>query len=81
MELQFYPPGFTPFLSAESCSGTQWCSAINIDSLECTFGFATCNGDCEEPVNFSYLQTNGIPPGSPAPQNPVSQRGSETRRR
>jgi hypothetical protein len=70
MELQFYPPGFTPFLSAESCSPTQWCSALNIDSLECTFGFATCNSDCEEPVNFSYLQTNGIPPGSPAPQNP-----------
>ena len=70
MELQFYPPGFTPFLSAESCSATQWCSALNIDSLACNFGFATCNGDCEEPVNFSYLQTNGVPPGSPAPQNP-----------
>ncbi len=70
MELQFYPPGFTPFLSAESCSATQWCSALNIDSLACNFGFQTCNGDCEEPVNFSYLQTNGVPPGSPAPQNP-----------
>ncbi len=70
MELQFYPPGFTPFIDNVSCSRSQWCSALNIDSAECTFGFASCNTNCEEPVNFSYLQTNGIPPGSPAPQDP-----------
>ncbi len=70
MELQFYPPGFTPFIDNVSCSRSQWCAALNIDSAECTFNFASCNTNCVEPVNFSYLQTNGIPPGSPAPQNP-----------
>lgn len=69
MELQFYPPGFTPFIDNTSCSVTQWCAALNIDSLECDTTGA-CNNACVEPVNFSFLQTNGIPPGSPAPQNP-----------
>jgi len=68
MELQFYPPGYTPFVDSTSCSKTKWCAALTIDSLECTFGFATCNGNCEEPVNFSYLQTNGVPTGPPSPQ-------------
>jgi hypothetical protein len=70
MELQFYPPGFAPFIDSESCSATQWCSAINIDSLACTFNFATCNTACEEPVNFAFLQTNGVPSGPAAPQDP-----------
>ncbi len=68
MELQFYPPGFTPFQDNQSCSATKWCAAINIDSLECTFGFATCNNNCIEPVNFAFLQTNGVPSGPPSPQ-------------
>jgi hypothetical protein len=68
MELQFYPPGFTPFNDAVSCSTSQWCAALNIDSLECSFNFATCNNNCIEPVNFSFLQTNGVPPGPPSPQ-------------
>jgi hypothetical protein len=68
MELQFYPPGFTPFVDSTSCSATQWCVALNIDSLECTHGFATCNNNCVEPVNFAYLQTNGVPAGPPSPQ-------------
>jgi hypothetical protein len=68
MELQLYPPGYTPFVDSESCSATKWCAALTIDSLECTFGFATCNLNCEEPVNFSYLQTNGVPSGPPSPQ-------------
>jgi hypothetical protein len=68
MELQFYPPGFTPFIDSESCSSNQWCSALTIDSLECTFGFATCNGNCEEPVNFAYIQHDGNPTGHPSPQ-------------
>jgi hypothetical protein len=68
MELQLYPPGYTPFVDSESCSATKWCAALNIDSLECNFKFATCNGNCEEPVNFAFLQTNGIPSGPPSPQ-------------
>ena len=53
MELQLYPPGYTPFVDSESCSVTKWCAALTIDSLECTFNFATCNANCEEPVNFA----------------------------
>ena len=68
MELQFYPPGFTPFVDSTSCSATKWCAALTIDSLECTFNFATCNNNCMEPVNFAYLQTNGVPAGPPSPQ-------------
>jgi hypothetical protein len=68
MELQLYPPGYTPFVDAESCSTTKWCAALTIDSLECNFNFATCNNNCEEPVNFAFLQTNGIPSGPPSPQ-------------
>ena len=70
MELQFYPPGFAPFADSTSCSKTKWCAALNIDSLACSLNFATCNNNCIEPVNFSFLQTNGVPPGSPAPQDP-----------
>ncbi len=72
MELQFYPPGFTPFVDATSCSKTQWCAALTIDSLECTFNFATCNNNCIEPVNFAFLQTNGVPAGPPAPSSPTT---------
>jgi len=68
MELQLYPPGYTPFVDSTSCSVTKWCAALTIDSLECTFGFATCNPNCEEPVNFAFLQTNGVPAGPPSPQ-------------
>jgi hypothetical protein len=68
MELQLYPPGYTPFIDSESCSKTKWCAALTIDSLECNFNFATCNPNCEEPVNFAFLQTNGVPTGPPSPQ-------------
>ena len=54
--------------TATSCSTTKWCAALNIDSLECNVNFATCNDNCEEPVNFAYLQTNGVPAGPPSPQ-------------
>ena len=68
MELQFYPPGFAPFIEGPSCDPTKYCAALTIDSLACTFGFTTCNNNCIEPVNFAYLQTNGVPAGPPSPQ-------------
>jgi hypothetical protein len=68
MELQFYPPGFAPFVDAPSCDNTHWCAALTIDSLECTFGFAQCNPNCIEPVNFAWIQTDGVPTGPPSPQ-------------
>jgi hypothetical protein len=70
MEMQFYPPGNTPFIDSAACSRTQWCAALNIDSLECTFNFASCNAACIEPVNFAFIQTDGVPAGPPAPQHP-----------
>jgi hypothetical protein len=68
MELQFYPPGFTPFIDSTSCSATKWCAALTIDSLEANFNFANLNPNCTEPVNFAFLQTNGVPAGPPSPQ-------------
>lgn len=69
VELQFYPPGFAPFLDSISCDNKHWCSALNIDSLECTGdGSGSCNDNCLEPVNFAFIQDNGVPPGPPSPQ-------------
>jgi hypothetical protein len=68
MELQFYAPGFTPFVDGPSCSHSRWCSALTIDSVESRFNFADLNPNCEEPVNFAFLQRNGVPAGPPSPQ-------------
>jgi hypothetical protein len=68
MELQFYAPGFTPFQENSSCSTLKWCVAMTIDSFEGKFDFANINPNCPEPVNFAYLQTNGVPTGPPSPQ-------------
>ncbi|HEY5358417.1 MAG TPA: hypothetical protein VIJ82_12210 [Streptosporangiaceae bacterium] len=68
MELQLYPPGFAPFADSVSCTRTQWCAALNIDSLESEFNFVNLNPACTEPINFAYLQRNGVPTGPPGPQ-------------
>jgi hypothetical protein len=68
MEFQLYPPGNPPFADSESCNDKQWCAALTIDSAECTEGFAQCNPDCEEPLNFGFIQKNGVPTGPPSPQ-------------
>jgi hypothetical protein len=69
VELQFYAPGFAPFADATSCNDKSWCSALTIDSLECTgTGNGSCNNNCVEPVNFGFIQTNGVPTGPPSPQ-------------
>jgi hypothetical protein len=68
MELQFYAPGITPFVDAPSCLRTKWCAAMTIDSVESQFNFVNLNPNCEEPVNFAYLQRNGKPAGPPSPQ-------------
>jgi hypothetical protein len=68
MEMQFYPPGFSPFNGGISCnSNTQWCAALNIDSLEANAA-GTMNNGCIEPVNFAFIQRNGVPAGPPSPQ-------------
>jgi len=73
MELQFYPPGLTPWLDSVSCDATRWCAALNIDSLESEFNFVNLNANCEEPINFAYLSTTGRPSGPPGPQTATAQ--------
>jgi hypothetical protein len=68
MELQLYPPGYAPFVDNVSCTRGQWCAAMTIDSLEAQFNFANLNPACTEPVNFAFLQNNGVPAGPPSPQ-------------
>jgi hypothetical protein len=68
MEMQLYPPGQGPLVDNVSCDNSHWCAALNIDSLECTQNFAQCNPNCTEPVNFAFIQRNGVPAGPPAPE-------------
>jgi hypothetical protein len=69
MEMQFYPPGEPPFADSTSCDDTHWCAALTVDSLECTAGLVNCNTSCEEPINFAFIQRNGVPTGPPSPQD------------
>jgi len=68
LELQFYPPGFPPFITQISCDLTHWCAALNVDSLEMTSN-GTVNPNCTEPVNFAFVQKDGVPTGPPGPGN------------
>jgi hypothetical protein len=68
LEVQFYPPGFAPFVDNISCDNTHWCASLHINDLECTLGFHHCNPNCIEPTNFAFIQTNGVPAGPPSPQ-------------
>jgi hypothetical protein len=71
LELQFYPPGYASFLS--SCSATQWCAAMTIDSLNFDdLRSIDNNKDClvkvsDEPVNFAYITKTGVPHAPPSP--------------
>ena len=67
MEMQLYPPGNPPWPDNVSCSNVGWCAAITIDSLECTYLYATCQTHCEEPINSAFIQTNGVPTGPAGP--------------
>lgn len=68
LEVQFYPPGEAPFFDNVSCDNSHWCASLHINDLECTFGFASCNTNCEEPTNFAFIQKDGVPTGPPSPQ-------------
>jgi len=77
MEMQFYPPGFVPWPAGDSCDGTKWCAALNIDSLlenpvTGQLQNATCaNRVGVEPVNFAFMTKSGHPPAG-APPSPVN---------
>jgi hypothetical protein len=63
LELQLYPPGF---VTGISCDLAHWCAALNIDSVEVQ-STGEPNPNCTEPVNFAFIQKNGVPPGPPGP--------------
>lgn len=67
LEMQFYPPGFAPFVTQISCDTTHWCASLHINSLECTAGFAMCNNNCLETTNFAFIQMDGVPTGPAGP--------------
>ena len=75
MELQFYAPGWVPQFANSSCDATEWCAALNIDSLsEDPINGTTLNSTCQseilggvENVNFAYLTHDGKPIGPPNP--------------
>ena len=75
MEMQFYPPGWVAWPAGNSCDGTKWCAALNIDSLsENPVGPVFNNLDCRksagtEYVNFAFVTTNGV---AQAPANPTT---------
>ena len=79
MELQFYPPGWIPWYAGSSCTATQYCAALNIDSLSLDQNDRANrqNQDCLrntfmagiEPVNLAFVTTDGV---SQAPANPVA---------
>lgn len=73
MELQFYPPGWV-FVPSDVLT-LHWSAALTIDSFnqqETTFPPVDNNADClstisEEPVNFAFITTNGVPQVPPDP--------------
>ena len=73
LELQFYPPGWVPFLNAISCDPTKWCAAMAIFSFnrdQNTFidnNAACLNSVGVEPANFAFITLNGEPHAPPAP--------------
>jgi len=75
MEMQFYPPGWTLWPPGVSCSATQWCAALNIDSLSIDYFHGTDqNTNCQhnvgvEPVNFAFITLSGVPHSPPSPVN------------
>jgi hypothetical protein len=73
LELQFYPPGWAPFLNAISCDPTQWCAAMAIFSFNRNQNtFVDNNAACLntvglEPANFAFITTSGVPQAPPGP--------------
>ena len=67
LEMQFYPPGFSPFITQISCDKIHWCASLHINSLECNLNFVFCNPNCTETTNFAFIQMNGVPTGPAGP--------------
>ena len=79
MEMQFYPPGWVSpeFVTGTSCTATQWCAAMTIDSLsEDPVKGTTLNATCAsqllgglEYINFALITKSGVPQ---APADPLN---------
>ena len=75
MEMQFYPPGWAQWPAGNSCDTTQWCAALNIDSLSQNQNTGVLNNaSClsqagQEPVNFAFITKNDK---SQAPASPLA---------
>jgi hypothetical protein len=73
MEMQFYPPGWVPWPAGVSCDATQWCAALNIDSLNQDGNTGTVNNpNCLnrvgiEPISFAFITKSGVPHSAPDP--------------
>jgi hypothetical protein len=71
LELQFYPPGWTPFVVGTSCDATKWCAAMAVfglsDSLTQTNNAACLSTAGEEWANFAFLTHDGVPQAPPDP--------------
>ena len=76
LEVQFYPPGWVPWLEAISCDPTKWCAAVaifsfNSDQNNGVNNNAAClNSVGVEPANFAFITLSGTPH---APAAPLSQ--------
>ena len=74
MEMQFYPPAWTPWPAGVSCDPEKWCAALNIDSFSENQNTGQVNnGACLnsvgiEYVNFAFITKNGK---AQAPSNPL----------
>jgi hypothetical protein len=75
-ELQFYPPGWVPWPSGNSCTARQWCAALNIDTFQDnentgTFNNTAClNTAGPEPVNFAFVTNSGVATAAANPLQP-----------
>jgi hypothetical protein len=74
MEMQFYPPGWVLWPGGNSCDATQWCAALNIDSVSQNLNTGRFNNSaCEaaagdEYVNFAFITKSGA---AHAPASPL----------
>jgi hypothetical protein len=73
LEVQFYPPGWPPFINQFSCDMTHWCVSLHINSLQASFNFENVNPNCEETTQFAFLTKDGMPIGPTGPDNFTAQ--------
>ncbi|MCW2762911.1 MAG: hypothetical protein JWR85_3112 [Marmoricola sp.] len=65
MELQFYPPGWSPQIS---CDQKRWCAALTITSLQVDWDGVE-NENCVQPQTFAFVTKSGRPIGPTGPDN------------